>query len=433
MLDLSYLRQHAREVQENARHKRVAVDVAEILRLDEEHRTLVRAVESRRAEQRAASKAKPDAATRAKLRELAEHIRVGRKQQHELERRLHELLLAVPNMASPDTPVGDDVSFNRVLRTVGVPPRFDFPPKPHWELGETLGVLDVARAGSVAGTRFVYLKGPLVLLQFALLQHALSLLTSQERLEQLRRSVDLDVPAKPFTPVIPPVMIRPEVYRDMARLEPREERYFIPSDELYLVGSAEHTLGPLHRGEILPEDELPLRYVGYSTCFRREAGSYGQDVRGMIRVHQFDKLELESFTVPERSVAEQDFFVAIQEHLMQSLRLPYRVVLVCTGEMAAPDARQIDIETWMPGLNEYKETHTADGNTDFQSRRLQTRIRRRDGSVCLAHMNDATALAMGRTLVAILENYQQADGTVIVPEVLRPYLPSPLERLEPAR
>jgi seryl-tRNA synthetase len=209
----------------------------------------------------------------------------------------------------------------------------------------------------------------------------------------------------------------------MARLDAtlEDERYYFPKDDIYLIGSAEHTLGPLHMDETLKEDDLPIRYVGFSTCFRREAGSYGRDTRGILRVHQFDKVEMESFTVPENSLKEQEFFVAIQEYLMQELKLPYQVVMTCTGDQGDPDARHIDIEAWMPGQQKYRETHSADLMTDYQARRLNTRVRRADGSLNFVHMNDATVFAIGRTLIAIVENYQRADGTITVPEVLRPY------------
>jgi len=274
-------------------------------------------------------------------------------------------------------------------------------------LGESLGVIDVETAGKVSGPRFTYLKGDLALMEFALVQFALNKLSQ-----------------KGFVPVVPPVMIKPEIYIKMARLDPgqEEERYFMPNDDLYLIGSAEHTLGPLHMDEIINQNDLPKRYVGFSTCFRREAGSYGKDTRGILRVHQFDKVEMESFTTAADGAQEQELMVSIQEELMQELGLPYHVVIVCTGDMGGPDARQYDIETWIPSENKYRETHSADYMTDYQSRRLNTRAKLSDGKVELVHMNDATVLAVGRTLIAIMENYQNADGTITIPEVLRPIM-----------
>ena len=223
-------------------------------------------------------------------------------------------------------------------------------------------------------------------------------------------------------PIIPPVMIRPEIFEKMARLEPKEERYYLPQDDLYLIGSAEHTLGPIHLNQTLNEGDLPVRYAGYTTAFRREAGSYGKDMKGILRVHQFNKLEMESFTIPENSIKEQDFIVGIQEYLMQQLNIPYRIMMICTGDMGGPDARQIDVECWIPSQGKYRETHTSDMMTDYQARRLNTRVRRKNGISEFVHMNDATAFSMNRPIIAILENYQQEDGSVVVPEVLRKYL-----------
>ena len=224
--------------------------------------------------------------------------------------------------------------------------------------------------------RFGYLKDGAALLEAALIQFVFEVLTDEKVISDIINTLKTKVPSKTFVPVFPPVMIKPEVFKKMARLseEDKEERYYIPSDNLYLIGSAEHTLGAMHINELIPEEELPIRYLGFSTSFRREAGSYGKDTRGILRVHQFDKLEMESFTVGERAEAEQEFLVAVQEYLMQQLNLPYQVVMVCTGDMGKPDARQIDIEVWLPGQQRYRETHSADLMTDYQARRLNTRV-----------------------------------------------------------
>ncbi|MBI4457636.1 serine--tRNA ligase, partial [Candidatus Uhrbacteria bacterium] len=305
---------------------------------------------------------------------------------------------------------------------VGKPSAFSFKVKDHMALGEALGLIDSERAAEVAGTRFTYLLGDLVLLQYALVRLAFSVLTDKSELEKVIAKAGLNASAAAFVPVVPPLMIRPEVMERMARLEPRDERYHIPSDDVYLIGSAEHTLGPLHMDDTLKEAELPKRYVAFTPAFRREAGSYGKDTRGILRVHQFDKIEMESFSLPEQSRAEQDLFVAIQEHLMSSLGIPYRVVQVCTGDMGGPDSRQIDIEAWMPGQDRYRETHTSDLMTDYQARRLNTRVRRGQGGTEFVHMNDATVLAIGRVLIAIMENYQREDGTIAIPDVLVPFM-----------
>lgn len=339
------------------------------------------------------------------------------------------ILVSIPNIPSSDTPVGKDESENVVARSWGEPTRFDFKPFDHVDLGKKLDIIDVELSSKVSGSRFNYLKNETVLLEFALIQLGIKTLTDEKLLADIaskvnRYNTERSIVTKPFVPVVPPVMVKSEVYRRMGRLteENKEDKYSFPEDDLYLIGSAEHTLIPMHMDEVIEEEKLPLRYVGFSTAFRREAGTYGKDTRGIIRVHQFDKLEMVSFTLPHDSDNEQMFFVAIQEYLMQSLGLPYQVMRICTGDMTAPDARQIDINTWMPGQNQYRETHTSDMNTDFQSRGLNTKFKRKDGTKEFAHTNDATVFAIGRMLIAIMENYQQKDGSIKVPEVLIPYV-----------
>ncbi len=232
----------------------------------------------------------------------------------------------------------------------------------------------------------------------------------------------LAVSAKPFTPVLPPAMLRTEPYRASARLNAAEVTYKLEGDDLWLNASAEHTLCTMYWNEILPEDMFPIRYIGYLTSFRREAGTYGKDTEGMIRWHQFDKLEMEVFSDADTGLDEHMFLVAIQEYLVNQLGLPYQVLQKCTFDIGKPNARGIDIECWFPGQGKYRETHTADYMTDYQARDLKTRIRKQDGTVELVHTNDATAFATNRIMAAIVENYQTADGYVTVPEVLRPYM-----------
>jgi seryl-tRNA synthetase len=259
-------------------------------------------------------------------------------------------------------------------------------------------------------------------MQFALIQMCLEILTNEEKLKQIIEGAGVSITAKAFLPVIPPVFIRPLVQMKMARYMTPEEHYLFPNDDLMLIGSAEHTLGSMHMDKIFEESDLPVRYAGYSTAFRREAGAAGKDTNGILRQHQFDKLEMEVFSLPENSIQEQNFLVAIQEYVLKTLKLPYQVVAVCTGDMGFPDTRQIDLETWMPGQNTYRETHSSDSMGGFQSRRLNTRVRRSNGKIEPVHTNDATVVAIGRTLIAIMENYQQADGSIKIPEVLRKYM-----------
>lgn len=417
MLDIKFIRENAELVKTAVKNKRAKADIDRILQLDDRRRALIAKIEDLNREKNAAAKEK-DIARGKMVKDSLLQLETEFK---EVESQYLEEMYAVPNIPSEHTPVGPDESANKVIKKIGEIPQFDFAPKEHWQLGEELGIIDTETAAKVTGSRFAYLKGDLALLEFAVIQFLMQTLTSEQRLAEIIKNAGLKTVAKPFIPVLPPVMIKPEVMQRMGRLEPRDERYYIPSDDLYLIGSAEHTLGPMHMDQAIAEASLPLRYAGFSTAFRREAGSYGKDMKGILRVHQFDKLEMESFTLPEDSAAEQLLMVAIQEYLMRALGLPYQVVEICTGDMGAPDHRQIDIETWMPGQNKYRETHTADLMTDFQSRRLNIKVKRSSGKSELLHMNDATASA-GRTMIAILENYQQADGSVKIPEVLQPLM-----------
>jgi seryl-tRNA synthetase len=352
------------------------------------------------------SKTKPEEKIIKQIKIKKEKLKKIEDEIDELEKNLEEKLSLIPNLKSPDVPLGKDENDNVVLRTWGEIPKFDFPPKDHVELGEIYDLIDIEKAGKVAGSRFYYLKNSAVLLEFALINFAYDLLLK-----------------KGFTPIIPPVFIKEEYYRGMGRLNALEknERYYLPQDDLYLVGSAEHTIGPYFANEILDEKDLPKRFLGFSTCFRREAGSYGKDVRGILRTHQFDKVEMFSFALPEESEKEHKFLLSMQEKIMQELKLPYRVVLLCSGDTGFTDYKQYDIETWLPGQNKYRETHSCSNTTDFQARGINARVRKKNGKIEYLHMLNATAIAIGRIIIAILENYQRKDY-IEVPEALRKYL-----------
>jgi seryl-tRNA synthetase len=419
MLDIKYIRENADKVKEACKNKKVEADVDAVLALDAERRELQAKIEEINKGRNEAAKAKDIERGKALKVEAGEcESKIAA-----LETQIAPVMLKIPNVPTDDTPIGPDESGNVVIRKHGEPTKFDFEPKDHVALGEMHGLIDNELGSKVAGARFTYLKGDLVLLQQAIVSYVFSVLTDRGALERIIATAGLEgVPATPFVPVIPPLMIKPEVFQRMARLEPREERYHIPSDDLFLIGSAEHTLGPIHMDETLKENDLPLRYVAATPAFRREAGSYGKDTKGILRLHQFDKIEMESFSLPEASRSEQDLFVALQEHFLQAFGVPYQVMQICTGDMGGPDARQIDIESWMPGQQKYRETHTSDLMTDYQTRRLSTRVRRNAGGNEYAHTNDATAIALGRCLIAILENHQRADGSISVPEILVPYM-----------
>lgn len=418
MLDIKFIRENPDIVRQALQNKNRTVDIDRVLALAEERKVAAQALdELNRKKNEAASTRDIEAG-----RQIKEDTRVAEEKHQELEKELVKLLIQIPNIPSPDTPVGKDETENRVIRTWGEKPAFSFEPKAHWDLGPELEIINTEKAGEISGARFAYIMGDLARLQFALIQYVFASLTEKAVLEKIIANAGLSVEAKPFVPVVPPVFMRSNVMNRMARLDPIDDRFYFEKDDLVLVGSAEHTLGPLHMDETLPESALPIRYVGYSTAFRREAGSYGKDTKGILRQHQFDKIEIETFCKPEDGYQEQDFLVAVQEYFMQELKLPYQVVLVCTGDMGFPDQRQIDIETWMPGQNTYRETHSSDYVGGFQARRLNTKVKRADGTSEPVHMNDATVFAIGRTFIAIIENNQQEDGSILIPEVLRPYM-----------
>lgn len=404
-----------------------AADIEQIATLGKEKRVLEKEIMELRAESNVLNEqikqkqGKPSPEQIEKGKNLKVKVKELEVKLGEIEPAFQTLITKVPNPPSEDTPIGKDENENVVLRKWGEPKRFDFPAKEHWQLGQELDVIDIERATKVSGTRFAYLKGGLVRLQFALINMVLDSLADPYFIEEIIVEKKLNLKTTSFTPVIPPVIIKPDPFARMARLEPKEERYYIPSDDSYLVGSAEHTLGAMYMDETLDEKELPVRLVGYSTSFRREAGSYGKDTKGILRLHQFDKVEMEVFSTPETSWAEQELLIGIQEKIMQMLGISYQIIICCTGDQGDPDARHLDLESWLPGQDQYRETHSADLMTDYQARRLNTKVKRSDGSKELLHTNDATAVAIGRTLIAIMENYQRADGSIEVPEVLRKY------------
>jgi seryl-tRNA synthetase len=427
MLDIQFIRDNPELVAEKSKQKGYDVDVSKLLELDRKRRELTPEVENLRHERRSLAEStkgtKPDEEQIKKGQEIKEKLGPLEQQLEKVEAEFNSLLKSVPNMPADDVPVGASEAENKVAKEWGDKPKFDFEPKSHWQITEERDLIDKARAAKVAGSRFAYIKGDLVKLQFALIQFVMDTLTSEETIKKIIQGAGLkDLSEKPFTPVLPPLMIRTEVYDAMDRLEPREDRYKIEGEELWLQGSAEHTLGSMYIDEILPASQLPIRYLGYATSFRQEAGTYGKDTEGIIRMHQFDKLEMESFALPEEGAKEHLFMVAVQEYMMQQLELPYRVLQKCTADIGKPNARGIDIEAWLPGHNGYKETHTADYMTDYQARRLRTRTQKPGEAPVLVHTNDATAFAMGRTLVSIIENYQNQDATIRIPGALQPYM-----------
>lgn len=426
MLDIQFIRDNREAVAQKAQQKGYPVDISRLLQLDTQKRELITEIEQIRARRNDL------AASLKKTKPTAEQIEQGRllkEKVAELEDKLGPvveqygaLLHAIPNMPLEAVPVGTTEDENVIARTVGEPTVFDFTPKHDFELGHTLDLIDKERAAKIAGSRFAYLKGDLVRLQFAIVQFVMTTLGDETILRKLIDENGLKVSAKPFTPILPPAMLRTEPYVASARLNAEEVTYKIEQDDLWLNASAEHTLCTMYWNEVLPEDMFPIRYIGYSTSFRREAGTYGKDMEGIFRLHQFDKLEMEVFCTPETGLEEHKLQIAIQEYLVQQLQLPYRLIQKCTADIGKPNASGYDIDCWFPGQQNYRETHTADYMTDYQARDLKIRVRRDDGKIELVHTNDATAFAMSRILKCIMENYQTAEGRIIVPEALRPYM-----------
>ena len=406
MLDIKFIRENPEKVKQGAKNKGVEIDIDRLLGLDKKRREIIAQSEQLKAKQ---NKLSGQGAPTSEIIEAAKALKEKFQAQEiilkEIEKDFDELMRQIPNPAFDEVPVGQDDSGNKVkgFGKIKEKPKFDFKPKEHWEIGEQLDIIDTERAAKVAGSRFYYLKRQGVLLEFALINFAFEKLVK-----------------KGFIPVIPPVMIKPEMAWAMGYLEQNndEEAYHLAKDNLYLTATSEQTLGAMHAGETFEENILPLRYVGFSTCFRREAGSFGKDTKGMLRVHQFDKIEMFVFCKPEDSLKEHEALRAIEQELMDDLGLHYQVIDICTGDLGAPAAKKYDIETWMPGQNKYRETHSTSNCTDFQARRLNVRYRDKQGKLNLVHTLNGTAFSM-RPIIAILENYQQKNGSVEVPKVLQ--------------
>jgi seryl-tRNA synthetase len=423
MLDINYVRANADKVKDFSKNKGCKVDVDKTLALDDARRELENKINALREERNLLAKdakdTKPSAENIARGKEIKAELAALDTELAATEQEFITLLKQIPNAPTDDVPVGLTEDENVVAETVGAPTEFDFVAKNHWQIAEARDWIDKERATKVTGTRFAYVKSDLVRLEFAIINYVISHLTDKNFIAELIKTNKLDLLSdKPFTPVLPPLMIKTEMYDAMDRLQPSEDRYKIEGEELWLQGSAEHVLGSMYANEIIDEKDCPLRMLGFASSFRKEAGSYGKDMEGIFRMHQFDKLEMESLTTAETSLQEHYLFVAIQRALIEGLDLPYRVIQKCTFDIGKPNARGIDLEVWLPGQGKYRETHTADYMTDYQTRRLKTRIRRADGSIELAHTNDATAFALGRIMIAIIENGQTADNHVKLPKAL---------------
>ncbi len=401
MLDIKFIRQNPEKIKEGIARKQANVDIDRVLELDEKKREYLQKIENMRSEQNKLGK---DDIVKAK--EIKEEIKKLEPELDNIDKELQVLLRKIPNPPLDTVPTGKDDTENIVLREEGKKPEFNFPIRDYVDIGEKLDIIDTQRAAKVSGTRFGYIKGGAAMLEFALVNLALETLAKEN-----------------FVPVVPPVMLKPEMMEGMGYVERgAEEIYYLERDKLYLVGTSEQSIGVMHSGETFEEKDLPKRYAGFSTCFRREAGAYGKDTKGILRVHQFDKVEMFSFCHPEKSMEEHQLLLKMEEKLMQLLELPYRVINICTGDLGDPAAAKYDIEAWLPGQNQYRETHSTSNCTDYQARRLN--IKYRDSKIKkpeFIHTLNGTAFAIGRMLIAIIENYQQKDGSILVPKVLQKY------------
>jgi seryl-tRNA synthetase len=415
MLNIKFVRQNSEKVKQGCKKKQVNVDIDRLLEIDKKRRETIQALEDMQAQKNKVSKKIPglkDEKEKNKLilemRELDRNSDRLDETLKDLDKEFNELMLKIPNLPFDDVPEGRDDKDNVVLRQVGAKTKFDFKHKDYLQIAEKLDIIDVKRAAKIAGSRFGFLKREAALIEFSLINLVLETLIKEK-----------------FIPVIPPVMLKEQMARGTGYFEAtdRKEAYFIPEDNLFLAGTSEQPLIAMHADEIFEEKELPKRYVGFSTCFRREAGAYGKDTKGILRVHQFDKLEMISICRPEDSKKEHRFLLEMEEKLMDALKIPYRVLQICTGDLGMPAAAKYDIEAWIPSENRYRETHSTSNCTDFQARRLNMRYRDlKTKSLEFVHTLNGTAFAIGRALIAIIENYQQKNGSIVVPKALQKYL-----------
>jgi seryl-tRNA synthetase len=410
VIDLRLLRDDPDAVRRAYERRGGVEELDRVVDLDRRYREVLGEVEALRSEHNKASKAigrataeeRPAAIESAK--QLADKVKSLEPPLEDLERELNDLAAFLPNLPHESVPDGLTEDENVVEREVGDKPHFDFEPREHVELGEGLGIFDSERAVKTSGSRFVYLTGPGVFLELALVRFAIDFVQGTN-----------------FKPVIPPVLVRRHAMFGTGFLPAEEHEFYRDErDELFLVGTSEVPLAAMHSDETIPEDGLPIRYVGYSPCFRREAGTYGKETKGLVRVHQFDKVEQFSFAHPDRSWDEYEVIRSNQEQILQALEIPYRVLVMVAGDLGGSAAKKVDHEAWLPGAQRFMEVTSATNATDFQARRLGIRVREKDGNRVL-HTLNGTACAVGRTIVALLENHQRADGSVAIPKALQPY------------
>jgi len=423
MLDAKYIREHIDEVRERLSRRGQPLNLDQFILIDSERRKAIQEWERLRALQKKVSdevsKRKREGTDASELisemKKVSQEVKDLDRVVEEKERALQEFLLVIPNLPHPSVPKGTDSSENEEVRRWGEIPKFDFEPKPHWDIGEELGILDFKTGAKIAGARFTLYWDLGAKLERALINFMLDLHTREHGYQE----------------VLPPFMVNRTTMTGTGQLPKFEEELFkIEGLEYFLIPTAEVPVTNIHQDEVLEESVLPLYYTAYTPCFRKEAGSYGKDTRGLIRQHQFNKVELVKFSKPESSYEELEKLLSNAEEVLKRLKLPYRVVTLCTGDLGFSASKTYDIEVWLPGQNTFKEISSCSNFEDFQARRAKIRYRVSGKSKTeYVHTLNGSGLAVGRTLVAILENYQQADGSVVIPEVLRPYLYG-VERIE---
>jgi seryl-tRNA synthetase len=425
MLSLKFIRENSEVVREALRKRGVQFELDDFLALDEERREIIQEVENLRSLRNRVSKEIGEAKKRGenpqaemeRMREVGKEISAKEERLKELETKIKEQLLLIPNIPHESVPEGVDEKDNEVVRVVGEPRRFTFEPLPHWDVGKALGILDFERAAKISRSRFVVLWNKGALLERALINFML----------------DLHIKEHGYKEVFPPILVNEETMVGTGQLPKfREDMFKCADDPLYLIPTAEVPVTNLHREEILSAEDLPLKYVSYTPCFRREAGSYGKETRGLIRQHQFNKVELVKVTHPDKSYDELELLVKDAEEVLKRLELPYRVVVLCTGDLGFSTAKTYDIEVWMPSYGDYKEISSCSNCEDFQARRAQIKFKENAKTKPrFVHTLNGSGVAIGRTVAAILENYQERDGSVTIPEALRPYMDG-MEKITPS-
>ena len=409
MIDIKLLRENPQHFTSSAKAKGVSVDIDHILEIDTEFRKLSQDVQVLREERNllvGAIKGKPTEDQIEKGKEIKERLEKAEHALTAVEEELHNQLRKVPNPIKPDVKVGKDEKENEVVKKVGDIREFTFTPKDHLELGETLDIIDTQAAAGISGSRFGYLKNEGALLELALKQLAFDVLLQEG-----------------FTPILPPVLVRTDIMDDLGYTAMGEDEniYKVAQDDLYLVGTSEQSIVPLYKNKTIQKNELPKRFVGFSTCFRREAGSYGRDAKGIFRVHQFDKVEMVCFVEEGKDDAEHEYLLSLEEKFFQLLEIPYQVVRICSGDLGFNAARKYDIEAWIPSQNTYREVTSTSTVTDFQSRALNMKYQDGEEKKYM-HVLNGTAYSMNRPIIAILENYQEEDGSVHIPTILQKYI-----------